>query len=230
RALQIVDTVGGEIYYTWNLALPGFAARLTKEQLVQIEKHPEIASIERDAIIQSTYDQTGLPGGLWGLDRIDERNDTKPGTTDEKIYRDARRASGVHVYVIDRGIRGTHNEFSGRIGTGMYIEGGAANVDTEGHGTHVAGTIGGTTYGVAKLVTLRPVRVSADAYWYSSEAIECIEWIIDDHDTELAVANMSFGWYPASEYYDEHTCFEEAIDNLIADGVVVVCAAGNDEQ
>lgn len=162
------------------------------------------------------------------MDRIDERNDRKAGAPDENLYRYARRGEGVHAYVIDTGVRGTHSEFTGRMGVGFYIEGGSTT-DTYGHGTHVAGTIAGSTYGIAKAAMIHPVRVSQDGYWSASEAIECIEWIINQHaSTELAVANMSFRWYPSNPRYDDPIGFETAINSLIADGVVVVCAAGNE--
>lgn len=227
HAKQVVSSVGGELYYTWDVAISGFAARLTVEQVEKLLESPEIKAVERDAVLTLSYNQTNLPVGLWGLDRIDERNDRLMGAPDENVYRYARRGEGVHVYVIDSGVRGTHVDFTGRMGAGFYVVGGSTT-DTNGHGTHVAATIAGTTHGVAKAATIHPVRVTEDGYIIASDVIEAIEWIITHHNSsELAVANMSFGWAPTNPRYDDPVGFEDAIDNLIADGVVVVCAAGN---
>lgn len=129
---------------------------------------------------------------------------------------------GVDAYVIDTGILGTHTEFTGRINSGYSAIGNSKNTtDCNGHGTHVAGTIGGSTYGVAKKVSLIPVRVlDCRGNGTTSGVVAGINWAIKNHTTRPAVANMSLGGGASST-------LDLAINNLIGDNVTVVVAAGN---
>ncbi|WP_205739839.1 S8 family peptidase [Georgenia sp. SYP-B2076] len=153
----------------------------------------------------------------WGLDRIDQRSGLS--TT----YEYDTTGDGVTAYVIDTGIRATHTEFVGRVGTGFSVvtDGGGTN-DCHGHGTHVAGTLGGTTYGVAKQVEIVPVRVlDCNGAGTNAGVISGIDWVVSNHDAGTpAVANMSMGG-PASDAVDA------AVRTMIDDNITVVVASGN---
>lgn len=156
---------------------------------------------------------TKQPNATWGLDRIDARS----GLDSNYSYSDT--GSGVHAYIVDTGILSSHNEFSGRVGGGFSAVGGDTN-DCNGHGTHVAGTVGGTTYGVAKKVTLHPVRVlGCDGSGSTSGVISGIEWVVANAQRP-AVANMSLGGSKMQSMND-------AVAKAVAKGVVFVVAAGN---
>jgi subtilisin family serine protease len=159
--------------------------------------------------------QTPTPS--WGLDRIDQRN-----LPLNQAYEYLNDGSGVHAYVIDSGIRATHNEFSGRVGNGFdFIDNDTIPNDCNGHGTHVAGTLGGTNFGVAKNVTIHPVRVfGCGNTTPTSTIIAGINWVSANRQLP-AVANMSLGG-PAL------TALDTAVVNLINSGVVAVVSAGND--
>jgi subtilisin family serine protease len=154
----------------------------------------------------------------WGLDRTDQRNLPLNAS-----YSFTSQGTGVKAYVIDTGIRTTHTDFGGQASSGFdAIDGGPAD-DCHGHGTHVSGTIGGTTYGVAKDVSLVAVRVlGCDGSGTNAQVISGIDWVIGNHPAgQAAVANMSLGGAANS-------AIDTAIRNLYNDGVTVVVAAGND--
>lgn len=153
----------------------------------------------------------------WGLDRIDQRNLPLDNTFNYTLT-----GQGVNVYLLDSGIRSTHTEFSGRIGSVLYvINDGLQGFDCNGHGTHVAGTIAGTTWGVAKRATLHSLRVlDCDGSGSVSGIIEAMNWVRINH-VKPAVVNMSLGGLGAN------AAEELAVRNLVAAGVTVVVAAGN---
>lgn len=173
-------------------------------------------SVESDIkpLVDASNVQTGA---TWGLDRVDQR--ALPLDSRYEYHNDG---SGVTVYVVDTGILMSHNEFAGRISTGYSsILDGAGPTDCDGHGTHVAGTIGGTTYGVAKDVTLVPVRVlDCDGSGTDATVISGIEWVISNHSSGPAVMNLSLGGgYSAP--------LNEAVRLAHEAGIVVVVASGN---
>lgn len=173
-----------------------------------------IVSIEPDAIATKLDTQTGA---TWGLDRIDQR--ALPLSTDYSYPSTA--GSGVTAYVVDTGVRSTHTEFTGRMAPGWTaINDGRGTEDCDGHGTHVAGTIAGTTWGVAKKATIVPVRV-LDCFGSGtfSGIIAGLDWIRLNR-TGPAVVNMSLGGGLSSTV-------NTAVANLVASGVTVVVAAGN---
>ncbi|HCT79721.1 MAG TPA: serine protease [Micromonosporaceae bacterium] len=153
----------------------------------------------------------------WGIDRIDQRNLPLNNT-----YNYTRTGAGVRAYIIDTGVRFSHNEFGGRAVSGFdAIDGGSAD-DGNGHGTHVAGTVGGTTYGVAKNVTLVGVRVlNNEGSGTTEQVVAGIDWVTADHDPgEPAVANMSLGG-------SADAVLDAAVQRSINDGVSYAIAAGN---
>jgi aqualysin 1 len=208
-------TVKGTIHRSYGTALRGFAATLSPAAVTKLSHDPRVAFIEADRTI--SLDATQSPA-TWGLDRIDQRN-----LPLNNSYTYNATGSGVRAYIIDTGIRFSHNEFGSRAVSGFdAIDGGSAD-DCNGHGTHVAGTVGGSTYGVAKSVTLVGVRVlNCAGSGTNSQVIAGIDWVTADHDPgERAVANMSLGGGAS-------TALDNAVRNSIADGVTYALAAGNE--
>jgi aqualysin 1 len=194
-------------------ALRGYSVAMSAEQAEAVASDPRVAWVEQDARVRASIVQFGA---TWGLDRIDQRNLPLSNS-----YTYNYNGSSVHAYIIDTGIRGTHIEFTGRMAPGFtaVIDGNGTG-DCHGHGTHVAGTVGGTTYGVAKQVALHPVRVLDCAGNGSYEGvIQGVEWVTANH-TRPAVANMSLGGPPSD-------ALDAALNTSIAAGVTYVVAAGN---
>ena len=141
-----VDGAGGEIKNRYKRVYPGFSAELTADQVRDLKRDPQVESVIADAVVHSTTTQT-TP--TWGLDRIDQR-----ATAGDGAYRYIATGAGVTAYIVDTGIRFTHSQFGGRAVSGYdFVDNDANASDCDGHGTHVAGTVGGSTYGVAKGVT-----------------------------------------------------------------------------
>ena len=203
--------VGATPRHVYHAALNGFAARLSAAQLTALSRNPQVDYISPDQVVTADGTQA-YP--TWGLDRIDQRY--RPL---DYSYTYNRTGAGVTVYVLDSGIRFSHTEFGGRASAGYDVFGGNAS-DCYGHGTHVAGTVGGATYGVAKGVNLVSVRV-LDCYGYGSTSgvIAGVDWVTANH-VGLSVANMSLGG-PAN------TALDNAVRNSLASGVTYVIAAGN---
>jgi subtilisin family serine protease len=195
--------------------LQGFSATLPANVLETLRKNPNIAYIEADQVV--TLDASQSPA-TWGLDRIDQRNRRLNNT-----YNYNFTGAGVHVYVIDTGIRTSHVEFGGRADKLFDSVGDGQNGnDCHGHGTHVSGTIGGAVYGVAKGVSLHAVRV-LDCGGSGSYAgvIAGVDFVTSHHQAGVsAVANMSLGGPPS-------TALDNAVANSINDGVTYAIAAGN---
>ncbi len=203
---------GAQVRFTYGAALKGYAARLSAAGYAEVVRDPRVAYVERDGVasINATQD-----GATWGLDRIDARS----GLSGTFTY--TNTGSGVTAYIIDTGIDLGHGEFTGRVTDGFdaFADG---KDDCNGHGTHVAGTVGGSTYGVAKSVNLVSVRVldcGGSGSW--SWVIAGVDWVTEQHAVGTpAVANMSLGGGAS-------TSVDTAVKNSIADGVSYAIAAGN---
>jgi hypothetical protein len=206
----------GARVHLFGPALHGFSAQLTTRQAATLRGNPAVLSVVLDQVATVADTEPSPP---WGLDRVDQRYLPLSGT----YVHDPTGGSGVKAYVIDTGIRATHQDFGGRVAPGAsFVEGSPGTDDCYGHGTHVAGTIGGSTFGVAKAVTLVPVRVlDCGGSGYYSWIIAGIDWMIADHIAgHPAVANLSLGG-PVD------AGLNQAIAAAAADGIVVVAAAGN---
>ncbi len=211
-----------ETKFTFDSALNGFAATLSSEQVCAFKKRPGVL-VERDAEVFASPKQSKpvvTDWRSWGLDRIDEQ-----GLPLDSVFNRTTNGSGVRVFVIDTGIYSGHSQFQGRVISGFSaIKDGRGTGDCNGHGTHVAGTIGGRDIGVANQVTLVPVRVlncQGSGSW--SGVIAGIDWIIKNKGTGKSVANLSLGGPKTAS-------LDSAVNNLINSGVTTVVAAGNDGQ
>lgn len=173
-------------------------------------------------IVALVYGNAGaVATAQWNVDRIDQRS--LPLNKDVSL---ALNGQGVTVYMVDSGLLSTHEEFAGRIRAGFTkILDGRGTEDCYGHGTHTAGIVGGSTYGVAPKVTLVPVRVTdCNGNGWTSDMIAGIDWAVADHKTgEPAVMNISMSGTLSSKV-------NAAVDRAIADGIVVVTAAGNNNK
>ncbi len=202
----------------YSHALKGYAAKMSPGKVKALEKDSRVAYVEVDGVATKTIAQSNAP---WGLDRIDQLK--LPLNT---AFNYSVTGSGVTAYIIDTGIRTSHAEFGGRSVDGYdAVDGALPAADCDGHGTHVAGTVGGTGYGVAKNVTLVAVRVlDCDGSGYWSWIIAGIDYVTATHQPgQPAVANMSLGGGIT-------TAVDTAVRNSIADGVSYAIAAGNSSR
>lgn len=199
-------------------AIRGMSLRADSNQVKQLLLDPDVLYVERDAVFQSQTTQSGAP---WGIDRIGQRNLPLDGS-----YSYGFSGAGVNVYVVDTGIMATHTEFSGRLLPGFSsVRDRFGTNDCDGHGTHVAGTIGGTTYGVAKSVNLTPVRVlDCNGSGTTSGVLSGLDWIAKRTGPGTnAVVNISLGGSFSRTLND-------GVQSIINRGIPVVVAAGNSSR
>ncbi len=215
---ELVKAHGGAVHYRYRHAIKGMALTIPEPALKGLAHNPNVAWIEPDGIMTADGDQTPV-SSLWGLDRIDQQ--ILP-LDNHYVY--TNDGSGVHVYIVDTGILTSHIQFGGRASSGYdFVNGDADATDDNGHGTHVAGTVGGSTYGVAKAVTLHAVKVlSASGSGTTSGVIAGIDYVKNNH-ADPAVVNMSLGGGAS-------TTLDVAVNNCINAGVTFVVAAGNNNK
>ena len=199
--------------YVFDAALNGFSARLSLGQLAALRRSPSVVRIEQDQYVSAAATQSGA---TWGIDRIDQRALPLSGT-----YTYNTTAANVTVYIIDTGIQTSHPEFGGRASAGYDAIGDGQNgQDCNGHGTHVAGTVGSKTYGVAKGVKLVAVRVlNCQGSGSNTGVINGINWVASNA-VKPAVANLSLGG-------GANSSVDSATTALVNKGVTVAVAAGN---
>lgn len=219
-ANALVRQHGGSLIAVYQHALRGFGASLPAAAVEALARNPQVAYVEPEIILRGSCSLYFAPaaqcGAPWALDRIDARN-VQDGVYDQ-FFGDG---AGVNVYVLDSGVRFSHVEFGGRAVSGYdFVSNDADASDCFGHGTQVAGNIGGTTYGVAKGVSLVSVRVlDCNNAGSSLGVVSGIDWVTANH-AKPAVANMSLGGSAS-------TAIDAAVRRSTTAGVVYVVAAGN---
>ena len=202
------------VNFVYERTIRGFSGRLAPRVVDYLRNRPEVKYIVPDGYAYGDGVQSPVP--TWGLDRIDQRD--LPLNNSYIYYQDGL---GVHAYILDSGIRATHSDFFGRVGNGYdFIDNDADPADCHGHGTHVAGTLAGATFGVAKKAQIHAVRVlGCDNRGRFSQITAGVDWVAAYH-VKPAVANMSLGG-------DAYAPLDEAVLSAIQQGVTFFISAGN---
>jgi subtilisin family serine protease len=215
---RLVGAGGGRLHYTYRHAFKGFAATLPAAAVEALRRNPLVAYVEADQVMYAVGTQANP---TWGLDRIDQR-----ALPLDKSYTYNQTGAGVTAFILDTGIRYDHVEFGGRASFGFDAFGGTG-ADCHGHGTHVSGTVGGATYGVAKAVALKAVRVlDCNGSGSTTGVAAGVDWVTGQKTANPSapmVANMSLGGGIS-------TTLETAVKNSIAKGVAYAVAAGNNNM
>jgi subtilisin family serine protease len=211
-----ISKSGGRTDRRFSRALNALSVKVKHSEATRIRKNPKVLFVELDQPVYALDTQNPSPS--WGLDRTDQR-----ALPLDSTFTASAKGANVDVYIVDTGIYSAHSEFTGRMGVGFSsVNDGNGTNDCDGHGTHVAGTTAGTTYGIAKSATLFPVRV-LDCFGSGliSGVIAGLDWIVGHHTAGTpAVANMSLGGGASA-------ALDAAVQNVINDGVVMAVAAGN---
>jgi subtilisin family serine protease len=206
---------GGRVGHKYSQALHGFEVSISEAKAKRLAANPSVSYVQRNRILRVTGTEPNPPS--YGLDRIDQHN-----LPLDNSYTYPNTASGVHAYIIDTGIRFTHQDFGGRATSGIdTVDNDTDATDCNGHGTHVSGTVGGNTFGVAKGVQLVGVRVlDCTGSGTTAGVVAGVDWVTA-HAIKPAVANMSLGG-------GVDATLDAAVANSIASGVTYGIAAGND--
>ena len=213
---QLSNKYQARVTRTYKKVLKGGVYQMSEDQAMKLAQDPSVELVEEDQMMSINATQNNA---TWGIDRSDQRNLPLSGT-----YTYNTTASNVNAYIIDTGILNSHSEFGGRAVSGIdTVDNDNDATDCNGHGTHVAGTVGGSTYGIAKGVKLIGVRVlSCSGSGSNSGVIAGMDWVADNH-VKPAVANMSLGGGAS-------TATDQAVARMTAAGVTTVVAAGNDNS
>src|SRR4051812_35963946 len=214
EARRQVAGAGGRLHFTYTRALKGYAATLPPAAVEAVRRSPLVSYVEQDQLASGEGSQSPTPS--WGLDRVDQ-----PDLPLDDSYTYVPDGSGVRVYILDSGIRTSHQDFGGRALAGQdFVGDGNGTGDCNGHGTHVAGTVAGASYGVAKAATVIAVRVlGCDNQGLYSWIIAGIDWVTANAQ-KPAVANASLGGGFSQAVND-------AVSRSIDAGVVYALAAMN---
>ncbi|MEL4356379.1 MULTISPECIES: S8 family peptidase [unclassified Luteococcus] len=219
-AMQSVRAAGDSVgasraRHTYTNIFPGMATTLTEREARALRGKRGVVSVTPDRVIRAAETQVNPP---LGLDRVDQKS-SRPS----RSYSSRMTGAGVTAYIIDSGINPSHTEFKGRVVSGPnLVNPGTAPRDCAGHGTHVAGILAGTRFGVAKKATIMPIKVlDCDGTGYESDSLEALDYVVQHHKPgRPAVLNISLGGAVTRE-------LSTAVQKVIDDGVTVVAAAGN---